>query len=247
MDEQNPKTNSDRLLIAIPATKTLQYGQWESTESPLFDKSNAYLGKGYGSDIHFSGPNPRITAVRETWASKLPPNVDFKFFYGGELSSPLLPDEILLNVADDYQHLPHKVLAVFRWALEQGYSHIFKCDDDTYVWVDRLITELPCDYGGYAPHGVVSGGPGYFLSRRMMEAVLKHADPDLQWAEDVMVGQAINRVGRFNPKYFHGHRVGGPSHWYDTSRIDAATVTIHAVRPDDMRTIWNRENAVLKG
>jgi hypothetical protein len=235
-----PLPGPPNILIAIPACFALEYGAWESEQSPLYDAAKAWQNRPYGTDIHISGVNPRIQAVRETWAKDVAafPNVTLKFFYGkpadGYPREPLA-DEIFLNCADDYEHLPQKTIAICQWALTQDYAFIFKADDDSYVWVDRLIRELvenpPFDYAGYLNGMSASGGPGYWLSRRGAEIVTKFSPRG--WAEDQMVGQALN-AANIAPVMLPNHRPGFAGHYFDLSNIPSDAVCIHAVRPEGM-------------
>jgi hypothetical protein len=120
---------------------------------------------------------------------------------------------------DDYPSLPQRTLWFCRWALSAQYSvpatensvlgtdncvlgtqhsvpsppwdYLFKCDDDTYVSIPRLVAyaenELHGrDYVGaeWRPGaGYGSGGAGYFLSRKAA-AIL-----------DMLVGQILRAAG----------------------------------------------------
>ena len=52
----------------------------------------------------------RLQAVRATWWPDIPPNVDGRFFFGRGADREPLPDEVFLDVPDNYECLPHKVL-----------------------------------------------------------------------------------------------------------------------------------------
>jgi len=233
-----------KILIAIPACRQLSYGLWESTESPHFDPKHAYLNQGYGTNIHISGPNERIEAIRETWAKDVLPLLDLRFFYGGTPGEIPRWDEVWLDCEDDYAHLPHKVIAITKWALWQGYDWMLKADDDTYIWPKRLLAELESqkfDYGGYmgGAKTYASGGPGYWLSKRAMQIVselIPHT-----WAEDVIVGEAMKQH-HIQGAYLTGHWCGFENHWIDISRVNDSAVTAHAVKIEDMRRLYAREH-----
>ena len=248
-------TITPKVLIAIPACWKFDYGKWESSESPSFNKANAYKGEAYGTDIHISGPNPRISAVRETWARDVQdfPNLTVKFFYGEPPSGPsdtghraLLEDEVVLPCPDDYEHLPHKTIAICKYALAAGYDFVFKCDDDTLVYVDRLVQELmstPFDYAGYLQTNNAAGGVGYWLSRAAMERV---QDNPSMWAEDMWVGCCMLRAN-IEPVNLEGHRPGFSDHWFwkngfDPKKLDDNLVTAHAVQPEVMRQWYAYKN-----
>ena len=121
----------------------------------------------------------------ETHQRKLLHGCEYRFFLGAGNSNPE-SDEVILPVRDDYWALPQKIRQALRWTLEQDeeYSHIFKCDRDTYVHVDRLLdhwTEIAIkqlDYVGLvgSPGDCCGGGAGYWLSRRAIITYLEHYD-----------------------------------------------------------------------
>lgn len=233
-----------KVLIAIPACHQFNYGAWESEQSPRYSQAKAYHGSPYGSDIHISGENPRIQAVRDTWWNDIKafPNVEGKFFYGEGASRTPEADEVFLPISDDYEHLPNKTIAVVRYALANGYDFLFKADDDSYVWVDRLVIELMGNnfqYAGYLNGNVCSGGTGYWLSRYAMEKI--QDNPDC-WAEDVWVAKCM-KYGGIEPVMLPNHCPGFSNHWFDLTKIPEGAVCIHAVKPEGLREIYARERS----
>ena len=88
----------------------------------------------------------QIAACRETWVKDLAKCkchhqtvVDARFFYGRGATRPPLPDEVFLDVGDDYKNLPYKTRAMCGWSGEHHYDFTFKTDDDTFIWADRLM------------------------------------------------------------------------------------------------------------
>ena len=243
------RTNPPKVLIAVPACHRFDYGPWESGESPHFNLSKAWEGKPYGTDIHISGDNPRISAVRETWARDVAnhKNATMKFFYGhGPNNQPLKEDEVRLSVPDDYGHLPQKTIAICQWALDNGFEYTLKCDDDSYVYVDRAMTEVCqfADFAGYINGGSCSGGCGYWLSRRAMEVVVKNPIGS-HWAEDVTVGMIMKSAG-ISPVNLPSHKPGFEAHWFmpdgfDPKKITPDIVCAHAVQPEVMREWYHYE------
>jgi hypothetical protein len=115
----------------------------------------------------------RLPFIRETWAKGL---TDYKFFFG---KSPcqVESDEIVLNCGDSYYETAFKVQAMCKWALDNNYKSLFKCDDDTYCRPERVFNAGFSDYdfvGRLLPpepnHPVPypMGGCGYYLSERML-------------------------------------------------------------------------------
>ena len=242
-----PLPPAPRILVAIPACHRYDYKQWESELSPTYDARTNFCNKPYGTDIHITGSDtPRIRAVRETWWRDLQAhsNVEGKFFYGvpHPVGSVPAPDEVFVNVPDDYSELPRKTIAIARYALGHDFDFVFKCDDDTYVWVDRLVREIMehrPEYGGFEHGGVCTGGPGWILGRKAMQVVSTWT-PD-HWAEDVSVAKALSHTN-IKPTMLSAHTPGFSAHWVDINRATPEWVTAHAVKPEDMIELYRREN-----
>lgn len=123
-----------------------------------------------------------------------------KFLLGCEgVERPFTADCLNLLVPDDYPSLPQRTQAWAKWALAKpGWKWLFKCDDDTFVAVDRLAAmaaALPdgVDYVGAEWHlgvGYGSGGAGYLLSRKAAAIVAEKLTAKVG-AEDLLVGQAL--------------------------------------------------------
>jgi Galactosyltransferase len=244
-----------KILIAVKAGQTLSYTKWESLNSPSYDASIAYNGVPYckaEKPIHVSGPNPRIAAVRETWMqdAKNIPNVVAKFFFGQPAPAQPMDDEIYLPVADDYASLAPKTKEICRWAYEHDFTYVCLVDDDTLLYVDRLLAELKLyntiDYAGYQHGDVCSGGAGYILSRKAMHEVINNYHE--KWAEDVSVGLTMKQAG-IQPVHLEGHRSGKSDHHYfpngfDASKLDDKLVAAHAVFPDVLRAWYAYKQSV---
>lgn len=109
---------------------------------------------------------------RDTWAPKLANrSFDVRFFLARQERQPKT-DEVFLDCLDDYDGLPAKVKAMCRWAVEQGYETVFKCDDDTDIQANKF--EIPdAEYAGLAsfrPVPYCSGG-GYFLRNQALKVI----------------------------------------------------------------------------
>ena len=153
-----------------------------------------------------SGSSPLLVRRREscrrTWFTGVGgrEGVDCLFLMGDPgLSKPeLRGDELWLPCPDDYASLPQKTHLFCRWALENAeFEYIFKCDDDTYVCLERLLA-VPSglDYCGWklGKRNYASGGAGYLLSRRAAEIVARDVVEETG-PEDRLVGQHLHRAG----------------------------------------------------
>lgn len=98
-------------------------------------------------------------AQRQTWLKNL--KCDYKFILGRR-DTPGSPreDELWFDVDDGYRALPYKVRAACEYAELLGYTNIFKADDDTYVFPERLLAS---DYSAYEYIG-------FFANVRIPEA-----------------------------------------------------------------------------
>lgn len=134
-------------------------------------------------------------AQRETWLRSLR-GLDYRFFLGRGNSHDHA-DEVVLDVPDDYDSLVFKLQATVAWAYQRGFDFIFKCDDDTYIRPERLLTSgfENHDYTGYCYrtqfHAI--GGPGYWLSLKSMRVLLQY--PVVQGPEDIWVYETLRANG----------------------------------------------------
>lgn len=227
--ETAPK--APKVLIAIPACHAYEYGEYKDKRI------------GHVDAVSYE----RVRGVRETWAKYLPAferYVSLKFFYGSPSSEPrqLFNDEVFLGVPDGYSSLPQKVKAIYQWALGKGYDYVFKCDDDTFLYLDRLMASgfEGHDYLGYCypSHGnYISGGTGYWLSRKAME-ILALSDPE-GWAEDKWVGLTLGKHG-IKPTRDARYLPGFALHYVELEKVpeDHSYLSFHACTPAMMRQLY---------
>ena len=132
-------------------------------------------------------------------------------FFIGRGPGPQRPDEIQLDVDDDYGGLPAKTKAICAWALANGYTEkpSFFTDDDIFVVGERLLKSgfETYDYAGRlrGPSGVhpapYASGLGYWLSPRAMRIVAE-ANVNGDTAEDRFVGNVLHAAGiKCHPDY----------------------------------------------
>jgi len=175
-----------KILVTIPACHQYYVGNLAHEN---YDKhQNTFVGD-------------QILACRETWLkdSKL----DYKFFYGQGADREPGEDEVFLDVPDDYRSLTKKLKATCKWALDHGYEYIFKCDDDTYVWADRLRTSgfEHHDYVGYDwacnssnKHHCFAGGFACWFSAKAAKVIADALDTT-EPADDVWAGHMLRDAG----------------------------------------------------
>lgn len=159
--------------------------------------------------------------IRDTWLKGQA--VDYKFFIG-------LPrrrgkkDEVFLNAPDTYTALPLKVYRMVEWFLKTDYSHMFKCDDDTWVHISRLLASgwQREDYRGLrCAFFYAGGGPGYLLSRQSAQILMKvpYSEWEKQQQEDQAVGLFLqNKMPiQHDPRFRHGFREPAPDNDFITA------------------------------
>jgi hypothetical protein len=201
----------------------------------------------------------RVKAIRETWITELPAGVDYKFFYGSKIrqnterrNPPQVKlrtpdvDEVFLDCGDNYTSNPAKMKAICQWALDHGYDYILRCDDDTFIYPDRIITrDLPLwegkDYSGSLVESYeFHPGGCMFLSARAMRLVI--AAPVTCWADDTWIGQVmrnhqipLNAAPRiYNP--------GAKNYNVDPAMDIADYGAFHSCKPEVMRALQQRRN-----
>lgn len=149
----------------------------------------------------------RRMRCRRMWTHALPQHADavWRFFVGrADGVEDREPDVVVLPCPDDYASLPQKTAAMLRWFADRyEFDFLFKCDDDTYVCVERLLAyQPPHEYCGWdvsvsfpgSPR-VASGGAGYFLSRRAASLAVNGLAAHPSGAEDSLLGQHLAAEG----------------------------------------------------
>lgn len=214
-----------KVLFAIPTCIWMDYSHRESP-------------------IHHTGVNERVRAIQQTWAQDIPkfPGTDLQYFYGKLPPGTQVSQSnsvFFHEVNDNYLGLSHKVQWICRYAVEEGYDWIFKCDDDTYCYVERLLEEIrqPAgDYLGFAAVGSCHGGAGYWLSRKAAYCVAIADKPTAsEWAEDRWVSSVLFRYG-INPVHLESHLSGYQHHWINLDKLpsDHNYSALHAIKPEGM-------------
>ena len=177
-------------------------------------------------------------AVRETWMSRPVSGIDCQFFIGGTSKSSEEPDTLVLPVDDSYIMLPAKVIAFFAHALEtSNFDWLFKCDDDTYLALNRLHELVPTmgeivGNQSLADRGSPSGGAGYLLSRRVVTAIVADRTLQMEGDEDIIIGEAAVKHGAV-PVVNNNLRWNATPYPHPDNRL----VTAHWCSPERLRAI----------
>jgi hypothetical protein len=233
-----PIPTMPKVLVAIPACHKYEYAEFEN---------NLRAGK--------RDTKGRLKALRDTWLKDIKPfssYVDYKVFFGRPASKTPKPDEVYLDVGDDYKSLSYKLQATCKYALDNGYDFLFKSDDDTWVYFDRLMRSgFECyDQLGWTncPHRgdksqcrcFIVGGPGFWLSRKALQMVVNSTID--HYADDLWLGNVLRNQPSILQHSHTGYKSGCASHFM-TSPLPSDCITAHSVRAVDMYKIYKETNA----
>jgi hypothetical protein len=126
--------------------------------------------------------NGNNQALRDTWLPSIK-GADYKIFMG-QGSTITLPDEVYLDVPDDYSNVTYKAKEMYKWAASKDYDYVFKCFPDTYVCPERLLRSgfEKYDYSGNfactPPTGAyVCGGTGCWISKKACSVLISKRIP----------------------------------------------------------------------
>jgi hypothetical protein len=153
--------------------------------------------------------------LRETWVP-LVKNADVRFFLGRGAPRVTMNDEVILDCDDSYQGLPDKVKAVIKWAFDNSYIYMLKCDDDVVLKPKDLLASdfNKYDFSGHecAPKNQTPWGFNYWLSRKAMEIMRDQPLPQNN-NDEAWVAHTMNRHGillHSDPRYclHYGRNLG---------------------------------------
>jgi len=179
----------------------------------------------------------RRDAIRNTWLKNVKSNFIAKFIIGGktlnkadqelvESENHIYQDIVVIpDLKDGYYELSNKVLQGFRWIDENiDCSFVMKADDDSFVRIDKIVSELQelpemeasnlywgffrgnanvKRKGKWAEHKWVlcdhylpyANGGGYLLSSKLVNFIARNRDLlQLYNSEDVSVGKYMNSL-----------------------------------------------------
>jgi hypothetical protein len=144
-------------------------------------------------------------ACRTTWMQSAATHFDVTTLFvigSADVIEPTLGgDTLFVPCANDRQYLAQKAYWLARWAQTSGFPFLFRCNDETFISVDRLMTLVRNEdfvhFRGYElSPGVAAARAGYLLSPRALAEVadaniLKHALN----ADDTAVSQYLASLG----------------------------------------------------
>ena len=119
---------------------------------------------------------------------------------GGHSVDKLNDKLLTLNVEDDYESLPTKVLKAYTFLYNKYKKlNILKIDDDSYVNVRKLQKiKFNFDYGGLIYSDYYKNikykfafGGGYYLSNKALTLLIKNFNIDKELQEDKAVGYTL--------------------------------------------------------
>ena len=183
-------------------------------------------------------------AQLNTWIGTWGDLIDVRFFLGKPIQENT-PNTFYFDVEDTFFDLPFKVQSALEWAHKNEYTHVFKCDDDTYINVPRLLScgfeehDYMGNMAGVWWECYAQGGAGYWLGPKSLnilhkEGVYKESFR-FNWAEDSSIGAILQAAGvrlKDDRRFFHGttEKWGFPTPSNDI-------ITSHKCPPWRMRNI----------
>tara|TARA_Y100000389_G_C17448734_1_gene513294 strand:+ start:1024 stop:1659 length:636 start_codon:yes stop_codon:yes gene_type:complete len=151
--------------------------------------------------------------IRETWASKLHPDVGVVYYYGESNEIKMVDDKFYSNTPEGLYNIGYKTLNLFDYALNNmEFDYIFRTNSSSYVNIEKLldfIMDKPKEnfysgvIGNYGGINFASGS-GYFISRDLVELVVEQKNRwDHTLIDDVSLGKLMSEN---NVKIYRGER-----------------------------------------
>lgn len=147
-----------------------------------------------------------IRAAEATWASATVPGVEVVFYFGGD-GQRMAGRRLTLPVPDDFAHIGEKTIACFEYLLEhREFDLVFRTNCSSYVDLTNLSRYAAAHAqartfyaGALSTHAGVAfaSGSGYFLSRDLVELVVRERDAwNHELLDDVALGLLLSTAGR---------------------------------------------------
>lgn len=177
-------------------------------------------------------------ACESTWVSSLRNSgTDVYFVEGGHCVIGLVNNLLLLACGDNYMSNSTKVREAINLLLHlSDFTHLFICDDDTFVHPARWLAHSPqgefeCLMTPEIPW--CHGGGGWWMSRRCC-VIYKHlVRQSCSWDDKLAseIIEAHNLPITVRPDLY--------SQWpADRVSPDNRLITCHKVEPPEMRALW---------
>lgn len=213
--------DAPRILVAIPTADELDYTDFRAAQKIRFP--HLTWGPQGFSGLQADGPNRRRQAVEQTWWRDLEAhkNVVGKMFTGAEL-----------GCSDKFVDLPEKNRRICRYALEHGFDYVFRCDDDSYVDVARMVRltlEHQPSYAGTDCGGFAIGGAGIWLDRNSLGIIASSDWVSGEWRDDAFIGAALKA---------HGISMFAMPGTAGENQLLGPPVTEHPVSPERMKELY---------
>jgi len=151
--------------------------------------------------------------IRETWGSKLHPDVGVIYYYGGSNEIKMVDDKFYSNTPEGLYNIGYKTLNLFDYSLKNmKFDYIFRTNSSSYVNIEKLldfIKDKPKEkfYSGViGNHNGVNfaSGSGYFISKDLVGLVVRERDKwDHTLIDDVSLGKLMTEN---NVKIYRGKR-----------------------------------------
>jgi len=259
------------LTLSINSPET-DYSTSIGNDLPLFQEPSVTL---LVLVISSPGNSELRNVIRETWLSISKKNHKFKSYfvigdkdvnskqvYDLSLEKSRYGDLMTLHLLDSYSTLTNKVIKSFEFSHQNiRFNYLLKCDDDTFVDLEKLLGELelltePNLYLGffdgrapvqtrgkwadteyrlcdrYIPYAL---GGGYVLGRQMVEFLASNSHLLQQFnSEDVSIGAWLSgtkAVRKHDPRF--------DTEWKSRGCSNKFIVT-HKQTAADMKVKWKR-------
>lgn len=199
-----------------------------------------------------------------TWLSKIEKGDGYYYLVGHNKSSVLKDNIFYLDCNDDYDSCPYKYLNFFReFSDYEKYDGFFFCDDDTYVFTNRLKsfikknnldlfgrvghTEKNRNSNSYCKYPVkfFGGGAGFFVNLRLFSILRKflieHKNIPMSVNSDVTMGHWLSAIGVDGNDiidYSSFLKAQSPFHIENKTADIKNVITYHYCNADDFKHLY---------
>ena len=144
------------------------------------------------------------------------------YYLGGKKKNELIGNKLFLDSSKKYKDIPIKTLDALEWCFENlEFDILFRTNASTYIDVDKLIHFVESNrinYAGSAGVEVIDNkkiefgsGSGYFLSRNVLESVIKNKSKwNLNLPDDVGLAVLLKKLKIKNVSFYKNELIGFP-------------------------------------